>query len=330
MNVRSCEYLIAIWENGTLSNAAKSLGVSQPTLSSFVANTERQLGHALFTRQQKKMLPTEAGRIYLEACQRILETKNRTYHAISGLSDNYDEHFTVGVTPHRGSTLFASIYARFCQRYPRVSISVQEGYIGSLLNALDTGACDLIISATSDKMATQYNSIVHNQEELVLCVPDFHPFAALSSPLGTSRATIDINRFQDTPFVMWGDQTTNYRVIQGLLQEKNMSPTVVYESNNVLFIDSMLTSGAGVGFLPAQYCKPDQARVYFSMDPPLKHNIGLLYPKGKELTQAQRYFVYLSLRTRLTDATASFPCMNEEAKKIYQEFKETDDGYTPA
>ena len=55
MNTKACEYIVAIAEKKNLSAAAASLGISQPTLSSFLSNTERNLKQTLFTRQKKNL-----------------------------------------------------------------------------------------------------------------------------------------------------------------------------------------------------------------------------------------------------------------------------------
>lgn len=330
MNVRHCEYLIAIAETGSLSKAAKGLGISQPTLSNFLSRTEARLGHDLFERGQKVTIPTEAGRIYLEACQRVVETQKRTYQSIAALHSSFSERFTVGVTPHRGSTMFARIFSKFYQRYSDISVELREGYLATRLDGIDSGEIDLAIGTSDESFLEKYNLITITQEELLLCVPDFHPLAKLAAPIGVGYPSVDLRRFQDTPFVMWGEQTANRRIMQRLFHENGMTPTVVYESNNVLLIDSMLSSGVGVGFLPVSYCRPGQHRVYFSTIPPLKSFAGLFYKKGKKLTEAQRYFVYLCIRDHLVNSINSLPCLNDEARRIYGEFEEADDGYTTA
>ena len=67
MNIKTLSYLVAIAETGTLSGAGKKLGISQPTLSAFLSNLECELGIDLFVRNKKQMIPTPAGRIYLDA-----------------------------------------------------------------------------------------------------------------------------------------------------------------------------------------------------------------------------------------------------------------------
>ncbi len=327
MNVRPCEYMIAIAENGSLSKAARELGVSQPTLSSFLIGVEQQVGKALFVRHPKSVELTEAGRIYLDACQRIVDVQKRTYHSILGLSGLEQERFSVGVTPHRGSTMFARVYPPFYQRFPGVFIDLREGYVASLLNQMDRGELDMTIAAMSDDMLDRFDAIIITREELLLCVPDFHPLAARALPDGEGFASIDIRLFQDTPFVMWGEETMSSRTVWRLFREKSMTPTIVFESNNVLFIDSILASGAGVGFLPASFCKPGQRRVYFSMNPPLKNSVGLYHRKGTTLTEAQQYFAYLSIRDHLIHSQVRRSTLDEEAKRIFNHFKEADDGH---
>ncbi|MDL2229442.1 LysR family transcriptional regulator [Treponema sp. OttesenSCG-928-L16] len=322
MNTRSCEYFLAIAEKKTLSKAAAALGLSQPTLTNYLYNMERLLGHSLFFRHKKIMYPTRAGELYLDACRRIIEVKNRTYHSITALASSFTETFTIGITPHRGSILFGHIFPPFYHRFPDVRVDIKEGYVGALVDLIDTGEVDLVIGVFTPDNRKDFDIASHNEEDIFLCVPDFHPLAKRSSDVGGQYGAISIRQFQDTPFIMWGDQTMNCRIIRRHFEEQGFSPTVVFESNNALVIDSMLSSGVGVGFLPASYCKPGQDRVYFSVIPPIKNDIGILFRKGVELTKAQRYFMYLCIKNQLIHSMQSLPCLNERAKKIYDEFDE--------
>lgn len=322
MNVKSCEYLIAIAEKKTLSAAAKSLGISQPTLSTFLSNTERELRQNLFLRQQKEFVPTSAGLVYLDACRNIVEVKKRTYQSLLSLTGQHRDQFTIGVTPHRGSTMFSHAFAEFYRRYPDVSVNVKEGYFSALLAAMENKEADIVLGAMTEEDLEQYSVALHNKEELFLCVPDFHPLAALAGTPDGPRISIDIQQFQDTPFIMWGPETTNKKVVQTHLQQARLTPTTVYESNNVLLIDNMIRSGIGIGFLPGAYCKPGQHRVYFSLKPPLLCNIGICWRKDEALTKPQRYFMYLITKQRLMELGAVPPVLNDITRNILNEFKE--------
>lgn len=327
MNIRTCEYMVAIAENGSLAKAAKSLRVSQPALSNFISNLEQQLGYHLFVYKHKTMNLTRAGQIYLDACRKIVEIKNQTYHSILSINNKYSECFTVGVTPHRGSTTFANIYPKFYKRFPNVSIHVKEGYTAALQKELDSGEIDIILGTVAPNSHGNYNIIIDTEDSLQLCVPAFHPLANKASSVHGDFTAIDIRCFQDTPFVMWGEDTVNSLAINGLFDKAGMLPTVVFKSNNMSVIDSMISSGAGVGFLPKSFCRPNQNRVYFALEPPLLIHGGAIYRKKDKLTRAQRYFIYLKLLYTLSSDLFS-PAQSEEAKQIYNEFQEMENGYT--
>lgn len=321
MNARPYEYLLAISENGSLSKAAQALGISQPTLSNFLSGTERQMGHALFERSGKVLIPTEAGLIYLDTCRRILEVISQTYHAIASLEDRYREAFTVGVTPYRGSQVFSEIFPEFYQKFPDVKIDLVEGYMGTMWGGLDDGTLSMALGTLLSSDTELYGFSSQSAEDLLLCVPLYHPLAELGSDTGPFYPSIDIRRFADTPFVMWGDQTTNSRITKSFLARSDITPTVVYESNNALLIDGMLRTGIGVGFLPASFCLPGQDRVYFSMTPPLRSLVGVFYSKEHVLTKAQRYFIYLITRLQAKSSQNGRTYLNDTAKKILREFE---------
>lgn len=50
---------LSVLQNGSLSGAARSMGVAQPTVGRHIAMLEEQLGMKLFTRSQLGLLPTE-------------------------------------------------------------------------------------------------------------------------------------------------------------------------------------------------------------------------------------------------------------------------------
>lgn len=322
MNQRPYEYLITIGEKGSLSGAASALCVSQPTLSNFLSGIEKQLGHSLFERNGKVLIPTEAGLIYLETCRRIMEVISHTYHSIASLNNQYQEAFTVGVTPYRGSRVFSEVFSDFYQKFPNVRIDLVEGYMETMWKGLADGSISMGLGTilSSDMEICNFSS--QSTEELFLCVPSYHPLADLGSERGPFYPVIDIRKFMDTSFVMWGNETTNRRITEDFLHRNGITPTIVYESNNALLINNMLLNGIGVGFLPSSFCEPEQNRVYFSMNPPLHSLVGVFYRKDHVLTQAQRYFIYLITRLQARNSSHGRTYLNSLAKEIVKEFEE--------
>ena len=156
MNTRPYEYLLAISENGSLSKAAQALGISQPTLSNFLSGTERQMGHALFERSGRVLIPTEAGLIYLDTCRRILEVISQTYHAIASLEDRYREAFTVGVTPYRGSQVFSVVGVFFSKDHVLTKAQRYFIYLITRLQAKSSQNGSTYLNETAKKILREF------------------------------------------------------------------------------------------------------------------------------------------------------------------------------
>lgn len=71
MKLNDIHYFIVIAEEKNISSAASRLYISQPALSQFLQKLERELNTSLFTRTEKGLSLTEAGRIYLNGCYHI-------------------------------------------------------------------------------------------------------------------------------------------------------------------------------------------------------------------------------------------------------------------
>jgi DNA-binding transcriptional LysR family regulator len=64
--------LVAISRFGSLQEAAAALGINQRSLSRVIHRLERQLGVQLFVWRQKKLQPTQAGRLFTERAEALL------------------------------------------------------------------------------------------------------------------------------------------------------------------------------------------------------------------------------------------------------------------
>jgi LysR family transcriptional regulator for bpeEF and oprC len=64
---------VRVVESGSFSQAARDLGVGQPTVSKQVAALEARLGTQLLARNSRALAVTPAGQDYHEAAIRILQ-----------------------------------------------------------------------------------------------------------------------------------------------------------------------------------------------------------------------------------------------------------------
>ena len=75
---------LAVLRDGTLSGAARELGLTQPTLGRQIAELERRLGTALFVRSQRGLVPTDAARDIAPHAETMAAAAGSMMRAASG------------------------------------------------------------------------------------------------------------------------------------------------------------------------------------------------------------------------------------------------------
>lgn len=138
MDLHKLEYIVAIAEYENITKAAENLHVSQPTLSTYLALLEKDLGVVLFTREKKSLHITSAGAKYVQACKEILSIKESLY------ADIYNERNIVLRVGMQLSNLqiFSLAIQHFKQCYPDITINPKllnskDAYQQVLKNELD-------------------------------------------------------------------------------------------------------------------------------------------------------------------------------------------------
>ena len=116
--------LLAVFREGSLSAAARSLGMAQPTIGRHVAALETALGVALFTRSPAGLLPTEAAL----ALRPLAQAMESTAAALERTAASYGEGVrgTVRVTASEviGLEVLPAVMATLRERFPALKVEL--------------------------------------------------------------------------------------------------------------------------------------------------------------------------------------------------------------
>lgn len=87
MDIKCFEYIIEIIECGSINKAAKNLQLSQPNLSLFIKNIEKEFGFSIFKRNNIGIQLTSEGELFLKSAKKIV-TELETIGNIPSLFSN--------------------------------------------------------------------------------------------------------------------------------------------------------------------------------------------------------------------------------------------------
>lgn len=111
-------------EEGSLSAAARALGLTQPTLGRQVDALEEELGVALFERVGRGLTLTESGLGLLEHVRAMGEAASRVSLTASGRSQSVEGLVTITASEVVAAFLLPPILARLRSRHPGLEIKI--------------------------------------------------------------------------------------------------------------------------------------------------------------------------------------------------------------
>ena len=127
LSIRQLDAFHAAAQTGSVTEAAKLLGVSQPGISRLIASLEWGLGLALFERRRKRLFLTPEGRLFMEELERTSLGLDRLERAANDIKQLKRGHLRIASLPALSLSVVPEALARFLQAYPdlKVSASVQ-------------------------------------------------------------------------------------------------------------------------------------------------------------------------------------------------------------
>lgn len=181
MKIHQLRSLLAIFENGSIQEASRVLHISQPSLSRGIKELETELGVHLLVRSNRGITLTEYGEHLVSRARLIMEEVRRAKDEIETLKGSMDGRVTIGVSPVTPSARFVECLKRFRQRYPNVSLEIQEMRPNKLTEALREGRLDLVLTSHGNRNLDGFNCLDLYYQPGALAVRHDHPMRECNS-----------------------------------------------------------------------------------------------------------------------------------------------------
>lgn len=297
MELRQLEYLVAIEHEKSISKAAEKLFITQSALNQQLLKLEKELGIQLFERRHHAMLPTFAGKIYLNTAQQMLAMKKDTYKIIQDITEEKRGEISISYTPERGALLFSNIYPRFHEVYPQISFKIVEARVKRMEQLLLQKEVTLALSTYTTHVTAnsdlEYFDI--GTEMMVLGVPRAHPLAHLAgdNSYGTFPE-IDLCLFKNDQFILMSYETRFRDMVDYSFSVAGFKPKILFESTSTHTIVNMVRQQLCPAFFPQSYVEKDAPIVYFRVRPYQEWTLCFSYLRGTYLTKPERYLMELS------------------------------------
>lgn len=181
MELRTLRYFTTVVREGSITAAAKSLHVTQPTLSRQLAALEDKLGHTLYQRNRKGIELTEQGVILRRYAESILALADKAEeeialptHSIAG-----KVHIAAGET--QAMELIAEAMKRTSASYPGITFEIYSGTSADLMDNFVRGFYDFFLECEMRSHVDMHTMHLPHKDTWGLIVRRDSPLASLEA-----------------------------------------------------------------------------------------------------------------------------------------------------
>ncbi|MBA5778438.1 LysR family transcriptional regulator [Stappia sp. F7233] len=181
MNIEDMRALVAVVENGSLSQAAAKLHLTQPAITRRLQRLEEALGVTLLDREQKPARPTEQGLSVYRACLKVLEATEDLRTAVG--QPPQARHFRLGISRGVVDAVLSPIVLTLKDKFPDVDLDVDTSETLNLRSDLRQGVYDAVVVFLRENRAPDPREIGHyvGTEEVVFTAAHSHALDRINS-----------------------------------------------------------------------------------------------------------------------------------------------------
>ena len=261
MNEKHMQYVLTVLKEGSFTNAAKKLYVSQPSLSQIIKTAESNLGAPIFDRSTDPITLTPAGQLYVEAARQVTTISTNLRKQVEELSKEEFGTIRLGISVQRGMELLPELYPRFKKRFPHVGLELHEQGSATMEKSVLEGEVGIALLTTFPRHEELVYDLIQ-EEKLVLIVNRECELAKRIAP-GTP---IDILEARDEIFVS-SQSGHSVRTIQdSLFITRDMKPKIDLVTISIEVGKHVVAASPVVMACPDSYVETDNSpdSAYFS------------------------------------------------------------------
>ncbi|MES0884359.1 LysR family transcriptional regulator [Roseibium sp. SCP14] len=242
MQLKQLEVFDAIVRSGSISAAAREMGMTQSAVSKILARFEEDLGYEVFYRQNGKLVPAPRASSVLGRVRKVLEAMSSLRAVRDDSGEKAQKVLSLVTVPSLAHAVIPTVLKQFNELHPetRVLFDVRTTHatIDTMIRqAADFALVTLPVSHPTLSVQPLYRSTSH------CCIPETHPLA--------EKERISAEDLIDEPLVLLSTRQPTRQQIDEAFRRNGIRPNVKIETANVLAACRCAEQGLGIAIVNA-------------------------------------------------------------------------------
>jgi len=281
---RQLEILLALYDEGSVNEAAEKLHLTQPTVSMQLKKLSEAIGLPLYQIVGRKLSFTDAGLATVQTAREVLDSCSRLDMQLSALKGLKSGTLRLAVVT-TAKYAMPHLLGPFCKSLPGVDVKFTVGNREQIINRMSNAMDDFyVFSHVPDE--TGIDTIEFLPNPLVAVCDEEHPLA--------KRQSVSLQELSDYPFLRRESGSGTRHAIENFLQEKGLRLNVkmTVESNEA--IKHCVMAGLGYSILsahPLAFGENQGLTILPVVELPINSNWFFVWRKNKPLSPIAQSFL---------------------------------------
>lgn len=232
---------VAIAEARNLTRGAARVHLAPSSASHRLRLLEASIGTPLLVREPRGVSLTRAGEALLRHARQVFAQLEQMHADLTPFAQGVRGHVSLWANTHATHTFLPDSLAAFLQRYPQVSVTLEEHTSPDVVMAVARGEVDVGVVAESVAGA-DVELIPYRADRLVLIAPAEHALA--------QRASTLFAQVLDYPFVMLHAGSAIHTFTMNAAAALGRHLEVRIQVRSFEAVCRMVSAGVGVGLVP--------------------------------------------------------------------------------
>ncbi|MBO4559034.1 MAG: LysR family transcriptional regulator [Lachnospiraceae bacterium] len=283
MELKQLESFVSVADNLSFSKAARSLYLTQPTVSAHIAQLEKDLGCRLFERTTKSLRLTETGKSIYPLAARMVALKSSIEEETK---DKAEKTVCIGASTIPATYLLPGILAELASS-ENMKFSIRQGNSSEIEQMVSDGAVEAgVIGRVPQDQGLESELLCSDTLVLVTPVNEYYT--------GLRKNRADIGTLLAEPMILREEGSGTQKAADLFLEKYSEKPlNVIIRSNDQEAIKRMVAAGAGVSVMSVYAAEEleKEGKVYcYPLKLEEERRFYIVYRKDRELSQAVKKF----------------------------------------
>lgn len=241
LNYHHLRYFRAIATEGTLTSAAERLKISQSALSIQLRQLEESLGQALFTRENKSLVLTEAGRIALEYAESIFRAGEELVAVLNHETGGQRRMVRIGAVATLSRNFQTNLLRPMVGRED-IELVLRSGNLRDLLAQLRAHTLDAVLSnlpVRRDAETPWHSHLIDEQ-----------PVSLIGRPTRKRTKFRFPDDLRQMPVILPSLDSNIRPAFDLMMEQYGIRPIIAAEVDDMAMLRLLAREGAGLALVP--------------------------------------------------------------------------------